>query len=490
MKVAISYPPIPTSKGVPLLSQNRQFQYFNAPTFIYPMIPAAAATLLHAKGHDVIWDDAVSEQKDYKKWLRQMSKRNLDLIAIETKTPTVKWYWKVIDDIKEISPETTAVIYGDHVTAMPEESLHNSNVDYVLTGGDYDLLINNLVEYLEGKSQLGSGVYWRENGGIKNTGKFETKFIDLNALPMIDRELTKWKLYSVYNGNYKVTPGTYTMFGRDCWYRAGGGCTFCSWTTTYPTFKCVSPERALDEVEHIASLGIREIFDDTGTFPVGPWLKKFCEGMIERGLNKELYMGCNMRFGVLSQEEYNLMKKANFRFVLYGLESANQKSINMLNKGVNSQQQVVSCRKASIAGLDPHLTVMFGYPWETRQDAMNTVKMVRLMMRKAYAKTLQATIMIPYPGTSLFRQAKENGWLLTEDWDRYDMREPVLKTPYMKREEVMQCVQALYNVAFHPQLIYRKLTSIRNTDDLRFIMRAAKGVFGHLKDFNPKQLAI
>ena len=44
MKVMIAYPPIPTDKGVPLLSQNRQFQYFNNPTFIYPVIPAWAAT--------------------------------------------------------------------------------------------------------------------------------------------------------------------------------------------------------------------------------------------------------------------------------------------------------------------------------------------------------------------------------------------------------------------------------------------------------------
>ena len=44
-KVVIGYPPIQTGKGVPLLSQNRQFQYFNAKTYIYPMVPAYAATV-------------------------------------------------------------------------------------------------------------------------------------------------------------------------------------------------------------------------------------------------------------------------------------------------------------------------------------------------------------------------------------------------------------------------------------------------------------
>ena len=39
MKIAISHPPLPSEKGVALLSQNRQFQWFNNPTFIYPMVP-------------------------------------------------------------------------------------------------------------------------------------------------------------------------------------------------------------------------------------------------------------------------------------------------------------------------------------------------------------------------------------------------------------------------------------------------------------------
>ena len=38
------------------------------------------------------------------------------------------------------------VIVGDHVTALPEETLRNCPVDYILTGGDYDFLIVNLAD--------------------------------------------------------------------------------------------------------------------------------------------------------------------------------------------------------------------------------------------------------------------------------------------------------------------------------------------------------
>ena len=61
MKISISYPPLKSEKGIPLLSQNRQFQWFSNPTYIYPVVPAQAATMLKANGFDVMWDDGIAE---------------------------------------------------------------------------------------------------------------------------------------------------------------------------------------------------------------------------------------------------------------------------------------------------------------------------------------------------------------------------------------------------------------------------------------------
>lgn len=55
MRVSIAYPPLESTKGVALLGQNRQFQWFNSPTYIYPMVPAYAASYLKSKGFDVSW---------------------------------------------------------------------------------------------------------------------------------------------------------------------------------------------------------------------------------------------------------------------------------------------------------------------------------------------------------------------------------------------------------------------------------------------------
>jgi radical SAM superfamily enzyme YgiQ (UPF0313 family) len=103
---------------------------------------------------------------------------------------------------------------------------------------------------------------------------------------------------------------------------------------------------------------------------------------------------------------------------------------------------------------------MFGYPWETQENVEKTVDFAKHLMCKGYASTLQATIVIPYPGTRLFGECKRNGWLKTLDWARYDMREPVMKTP-VGDERLKEAVQSLYKVAFHPEFIARKVLNVR-----------------------------
>ncbi|HQL12407.1 MAG TPA: B12-binding domain-containing radical SAM protein, partial [bacterium] len=233
MKISISYPPLESEKGVALLSQNRQFQWFNNPTYIYPVIPAYAATLLKENGYSVFWDDGIAEELSYDKWLERFLNENIDIAVIETKTPVVKRHWRIINKIKELKPGIKIVLVGDHVTALPEESLKYSKVDYVLCGGDYDFGVLNLVKYLEGKEDLEPGIYYRVSGDwteslkneninwndggynnlvVKNSGiKQDYHLHNLDSLPIIDRELTKWELYAFKNGNFKYTPGAYIM---------------------------------------------------------------------------------------------------------------------------------------------------------------------------------------------------------------------------------------------------------------------------------------
>jgi anaerobic magnesium-protoporphyrin IX monomethyl ester cyclase len=142
---------------------------------------------------------------------------------------------------------------------------------------------------------------------------------------------------------------------------------------------------------------------------------------------------------------------------------------------------------AKKAGLEPHLTVMMGYPWETYADAKATIALAKSCFDKGYVDTLQATVIIPYPGSQLWKECRENGWLLSEDYEDYDMRKPIMKSA-LRPEQILALTQDLYKSFLTPRYLFRKITSIRSMDDIKFYIMAGWRFLGHLTDFSPKQL--
>ena len=128
MKIAIVYPPIESPKGVPLLSQNRQFQYFNAPTYIYPMVPAYAASNLAAHGHNVFWLDGIAEKWTYPEWHQRLVHCAPDIVLMETKCPVISRHWHIAAQLRSSLPNTLIVWVGDHVTYLPQESFDHAPI--------------------------------------------------------------------------------------------------------------------------------------------------------------------------------------------------------------------------------------------------------------------------------------------------------------------------------------------------------------------------
>ncbi len=525
MRVAISFPPFASEKGIPLLSQNRQYQVFstresegrgfvgalnrfvgNNATVIFPILPALTATMLNERGHEAIWLDGIAEGWSWDEYCRQVDLARPELMMIETKTPSAPPLYDAIIDLKARFPDMKIALVGDHVTALPEEPFLFCPVDYVIRGGQFDFALLNLANHLAHGEDLGGGVYWRhDETRIANSGVEPAPPVVVDVRPHIDRELVKWRLYAYRNGNFLKT-GTYGWAtgssSADCWWRrrvpggprrGGGGCTFCSWTSMLPTWSVRPVDDYLDELEHLVDIGVEEVFDDTGTFPVGRWLHDFCRGFQERGLHKVLMMGCNMRADALSPAEYEMLGASNFRFILYGIESGNQRSLDLLNKGTTVRQQWESVKWASEAGLEPHVTCMVGYPWETFDEAKRTIDFTRETFERGWINTLQGTIVIPYPGTQLYAQARENDWLRFDgpaNWERFDMREPVLKSP-IPTDAIMGLVQSLYTSFLTPRYVTRKLLhSARSRDHFRYyVVRGSRYVIGHLLDFRSGQVA-
>ena len=192
-----------------------------------------------------------------------------------------------------------------------------------------------------------------------------------------------------------------------------------------------SVTKSLDEYQKlIEDYGAREIFDDSGVWYRGAEAQDFAKGIIDRGLHKKgCYFGFNTRFGYFDEDTMALLSKANFRFVLIGLEAADEETLNRLNKGYGPDDVENNLQLFTKYGFFPHLTIMVGYYWQSREQLKNTVKTIENLMFKGLARTLQVTLCTPLDFTPYHQECIENEVLLTEDYDDFDMSKLIVKTP-------------------------------------------------------------
>lgn len=163
-----------------------------------------------------------------------------------------------------------------------------------------------------------------------------------------------------------------------------------------------------------------------------------------------------------------------------------KKTLDFADKGIKVKDIIKGCESAKKAGLTVHLTMIIGWPQETYEDALNTFRLAKYLMQSGKADVLQATVLVPYPGTKLWEEAKGKKWFLfnPEMYERYDMREPVLNTLDNKARDVAAICEKIYTVFLTPRYVFHRIKSIKNFEDLVFNLRGVKAVVGHLMDFS------
>ena len=108
------------------------------------------------EGHEVLFLDGIAGEISNDEFESRLASFKPDLVVLETKTPVVKRHWNWIDSHSSNGFKTA--LAGDHVTALPEESMNACRVDYILTGGDWDFLLKNLVASAGDTSKLEAGI--------------------------------------------------------------------------------------------------------------------------------------------------------------------------------------------------------------------------------------------------------------------------------------------------------------------------------------------
>ena len=463
MKISISYPPIVNEHGQKaMVSQNRNVQYFKKPTYLLPVVQAQAATKLKKNGFDIIWDDGNAELKSFDKWFDDLINIRPDIVFMEGTTPVMNFLWNLSKKIKTALPNTILIIGGYHAMRQPQETLLKSSFDIVIKSTNLDFVLLELCNELKSKNLIYDnldtrGITYKINNTdeIIDNGSF--KMVEnLDSSEIIDRKLVKWKNYAYENGNFLQTPGTYaSSVIRDCMF---GKCTFCRYNGPELSFSKMSVKKSVDEYEDlILNHGVKEIFDDSGVWFRGKDAIDFAKEIIRRGLHKKgCYFGFNTRFEYLDEETIKWLSKANFRFILIGLESGSDFTLNKLNKGYSMLEIRKNLELMTKYGLHPHLTIMVGYYWETKEMLNDTVNTVKDLMFKGLARTLQVTICTPVDYTPYHIDCIEKKKLLVNSYDDFDMSRVIVETP-IDHSYYYKAIKEMYSIAMHPKFIFRQI---------------------------------
>lgn len=387
-----------------------------------------------------------------------------DIYGITSTTALIKSGLEIAATIKKIYNDTKIVLGGVHPTVLPEEVLGNENVDIVVRGeGEQTML-----EIAKGRilSEI-DGISYRENGKIIHN-KDRELIKDLNKLPFPAYHLLSMDKYHPAAGAAKRLPAISMLATRGC----PGRCTFC-YRIFGPRLRVRSGVRVAEEAKLLHDkYGIREIcfYDDTFT-AVKKEIRAFCESLKEMKL--DLTWSCFSRVDSVDEEILKLMKETGCHQVMYGVESGSEEILKSIGKKADLEKAITAINATQKAGLDVRAAFMIGNPGETEETMQQTLDFAI----KLNPELAIFNITTPFPGTEMFEWADKNGYLLTYNWEDYDLAHAVMELPTVSQKTVQEYYHKAYRkFFFRPAYIIGRLKKMNSISGIKDTLRGIKTV--------------
>jgi anaerobic magnesium-protoporphyrin IX monomethyl ester cyclase len=411
-----------------------------------PIGLAYLAAVLEENGYDVTVIDCPALEIDLKQLKTKLASINPDVVGITSMTPTIQSALLSAATAKEACPDAMVVLGGPHATFMDEQVLNEEEaVDVVVRGEGEETLLElaKTVSNPKGLNRI-QGITFRNNGQTVRTPT--RPFIkNLDELPRPAYKhfpLEKYRLFG-----RRMLP---ILTSRGC----PSQCSFCTTARMFgKAFRARNPKNIVDELAWLRDVHGADAFsfyDDTFTLDKKRALK-ICEEIRNREIG--LPWDCQTRVSVVSEEILRKMREANCQQVFFGVESGCQKILDAVHKGTTVEQNERAIRLAKDAGLFVSVSVMIGYPGETKEMLKQTIDLVK----KTEPDDVYICVATPYPGTELRRVVEQMGWEMSNDWGQYDTITPVFANPNLSAEEVRKLRTSFYNSFYSPKYVLRHL---------------------------------
>jgi anaerobic magnesium-protoporphyrin IX monomethyl ester cyclase len=289
---------------------------------------------------------------------------------------------------------------------------------------------------------------------------------DLDSVPWPAWDLVDFRRYTFIPHRFKQTPMYPILASRGCPF----ACRCCKEAkySKITRFRLRTVANVMAEINFAkAQWGAREIQFSDATFGLDPhWVMELCEALTDSGLT----WSALSRVDVMTPELLQGMARAGCWNVLYGLESANQESLDIVGKKIRVEQAAPILRATKEAGIEVTASFILGLPGEGRAEIQRTIEWA-CELNPDYA---QFFILKHFGDEGEF----DDWGQVEKEWDlgRFDFRGPVFVSSKLSGKAELKQLQKLAYKRFYlrPSYLARRLPRLLHPHQL---MRHAQGLW-------------
>ena len=444
----------------------REIKSFWYPTWLaQPAALVPNSKLIDAPPHNIKLDEVVAQANDF------------DLVVLHTSVPSFKSDVKCIEALKKANPRLIAGLIGAKVAVDAAGSMAQAPVVDFVARNEFDFTVKEVADGVP-MAQI-KGLSYRDENGVVVHNEDREIMSDMDQLPFVTSVYKRDLEMEKYFIGYLKHPYISFYSGRGCKSR----CTFCLWPQTVGghTYRTRSVAHVIEEIKYCLKEfpQTKEFFFDDDTFTDN--LPRAEE--IARELGKLGVMwSCNAKANV-PRETLKVLKENGLRLLLVGYESGNQKILNNIKKGMRVEVAERFTKDCHDLGIAIHGTFIVGLPGETKETIQETIAFAK----RINPHTIQVSLAAPYPGTFLYKQAVENGWLDVENAELVDengVQIAPLHYPHLSHGEIFSAVEEFYKKFYFraPKIASIVSEMVRSPDMMKRRLREGVEFWHFLRD--------
>jgi radical SAM superfamily enzyme YgiQ (UPF0313 family) len=341
---------------------------------------------------------------------------NYDIAALSCTTQDYNIAKRIARTIKQKNTNTIVVLGGSHITWLPQTMTRDFDFGVL---GEGEQTFVELAEYVNSGCKVEklftiNGLIFHWDGGIMASPP-RALIEPLDNIPPPIRDNPGETMYHMFTS-------------RGCPYK----CAFCSSTAFWKKTRFHSADYVVAEIERCVRMGATHIPMMDDLFVANR--KRFIE-IVEKLKRTDLHKKFNFDFmlqvraNLVDDELCKLMKEFNVRAAHFGAESASDRILNLMGKGVTVAKNQEALDIMHSHGITANLSFIVGWPTETEDELRATFNFIVKNGREGKMNIFSGiNVLTPLPGTKVWDDAVKAGIINLDnfDWDRLSIFSPHL----------------------------------------------------------------